>query len=105
MSASARQVERDRAARDAARARFDGRYGSIKSDMEERGVAGRIIDETLATVKEGFDEAVAVAEERPAMVGGTLAILALWIFKGPIIDWATSIFGRQTESQEDSEHD
>lgn len=105
MSRGASQVALDRATRDAAKAKFDSRYGTIKADMEKRGVAGRVIDETLATVKEGFDEAVAVVEERPAIVGGTLAILALWIFKGPIIDWATRIFGRETEPQEDSERD
>lgn len=88
MGKLADQVLADRAARDAARAAFDAHYAAIKADMEERGIAGRIADETVEQAKGMFDEAVAVAESHPGVIGGTIAALLLWIFRTTIISWA-----------------
>ncbi|WP_067732755.1 hypothetical protein [Novosphingobium naphthalenivorans] len=88
MSKLADQVLADRAARDAARAAFDSHYGALKADMEERGIAGRIADETMDQAKGMFDEAVAVAESHPGVIGGTITALLLWIFRTTIITWA-----------------
>ena len=81
------QVLADRALRDTAKARLDGHYAAIKADIQERGLRGRIADEALEQAKAMFDEAVAVVEEHPAAVGGTLAALALWFLRNPIIAW------------------
>lgn len=104
MNARAR-FERDRAARDAARNQFDNHYQAIKSDVEERGISGRIADEMMAKAKATFDEAVAVVEERPAVVGGTLALLALWFFRAPILAWIKGILGHEADLQEESDRD
>ncbi|MEJ2457967.1 MAG: hypothetical protein P8Y58_07375 [Novosphingobium sp.] len=88
MSQLADRVMADRAARDAARAAFDTHYGALKADMEERGVAGRIADETMEQAKDVFDEAVAVEEAHPGVIGGTITALLLWIFRTTIITWA-----------------
>jgi DNA-binding ferritin-like protein (Dps family) len=81
------QVLTNRASRDAARATFDKHYGAIKADIEERGIAGRVLDETVEQAKDMFDEAVAVAETHPGVIGGTIAALALWFLRNPIIAW------------------
>ncbi|GAB7555711.1 hypothetical protein NRB_52320 [Novosphingobium sp. 11B] len=88
MGKQAAQVLVDRAARDAAKAKFDGHYQAFKADMDERGISGRIADEALDQAKLMFDEAVAVVEEHPAAIGGTLAALVLWFLRNPIIDLA-----------------
>ncbi len=87
MNKLAAQVMADRAARDAARAVFDEHYGVLKADIEERGVTGRILDEAKEQAKDMFDEAVAVAEANPGVIGGTIAALALWLLRNPIIAW------------------
>jgi hypothetical protein len=97
MSVSAVQVLADRAARDAARARFDDHYAALKADMEERGLAGRLADEAMEQARLMFDEAVAVAEEHPGAIGGTFAALVLWLLRNPIIAWVEDIFGSRSK--------
>ena len=87
MNKLAAQVMADRAARDAARSVFDEHYGALKADIEERGLTGRILDEAKEQAKDIFDEAVAVAEANPGVIGGTIAALALWLLRNPIIAW------------------
>lgn len=93
MGKLAAQVLADRAARDAARAVFDAHYGVLKADLEERGLGGRIADEAIEQAKDVFDEAVAVAEEHPGAIGGTIAVLALWMMRNPIVAWLERTLG------------
>jgi hypothetical protein len=92
MSRLAVQVMADRVARDAAKAQFDGHYQALKADMNERGLGGRIADEAMEQAKLVFDEAVAVVEEHPAAIGGTLAALVLWLVRNPLIAWIKDTF-------------
>lgn len=87
MSILAAQVMADRAARDAAKTQLDGHYAAFKADMNERGLGGRIADEAMEQAKLVFDEAVAVVEEHPAAIGGTLAALVLWLVRNPVMAW------------------
>ncbi|WP_246543638.1 hypothetical protein [Novosphingobium profundi] len=87
-----------------AKAAFDSRYRAIRADMEERGIAGRIIDETIEKAVGIVDEAVEVAEEHPALVGGTLAALMLWIFRNPLIAWIGSVLRTDGDKEEEIEH-
>lgn len=91
MGKQAAQVIADREARDAAKARFDGHMNAFKADMAERGIGGRVADEALDQVKLMFDEAVAVVEEHPAAVGGTLAALTLWFLRNPVVSLAQQL--------------
>lgn len=93
MGKSAVQVIADRAARDAARQSFDKHYGEIKADISERGISGRIADEAIEQAKEMFDEAVAVAEANPGVIGGTIAALALWLLRNPLTAWFDRTIG------------
>lgn len=92
MNRLAAQVMADRVARDAARARFEGHYRAFKADIEERGLGGRIVDEAVEQAKLMFDEAVTVVEEHPGAIGGTLAVLVLWLVRNPLIAWVTETF-------------
>ncbi len=103
MTSLAQQVEDNRQQRDAARSAFDSRLRALKADVEERGIAGRIIDETLEQAKGVFDEAVMTVEEHPVAVAGTLAALMLWFLRTPILGWTERFLGLAADVQEDSE--
>lgn len=87
------QLEADRAVRDAAKAAFDARYGAIRADMEERGLTGRIVDETMEQVRGLVDETVDVAETHPGVVGGTIVALVLWFLRNQIKTWIENLLG------------
>ncbi|GGZ01257.1 hypothetical protein ACFSTD_08525 [Novosphingobium colocasiae] len=89
----AAQVLADRAARDAARAAYDTRLEAIKADYAERGIGGRLMDEVSEQAHAMFDEAVAVVEEHPGAIGATIATLALWILRNPIMAWIDVLLG------------
>jgi hypothetical protein len=93
MGKLATQVIADRAARDAAKAVFDHHYGAFKADLEERGVGGRIADEAMEQAKDLFDEAVTVAQAHPGVIGGTIAVLALWLLRNPLFAWVEKLAG------------
>lgn len=103
MSASVSDIAALRERRDLAKAAFDERYGAIKADMEERGLAGRIIDENLGYARAVFDETVAVIEDNPAVIGGTIAALVLWLLRNPIFASIQALLG--SGSEEDKELD
>lgn len=93
MANLALQLQADRAARDAAKAVFDARYRAIKADMEERGITGRIMDETMEQARGLLDETVDVAESHPGVVGGTIAALVLWFLRNQIMSWIGNLLG------------
>ncbi|AIT78443.1 hypothetical protein [Novosphingobium pentaromativorans] len=101
----ARQLEADRAMRDAARTAFDARYGAIKADMEKRGIAGRVIDESIEQAREMLDEAVDIAESNPGVVGGTLAALMLWFLRNPIMAWFDTALGPDAKWKKEADND
>lgn len=105
MAKLALQLEADRAARDAARAAFDARYGAIKADMEERGLTGRIVDETMEQARGLFDETVEVAESHPGVVGGTIAALVLWFFRYRIMGWIEKLLGPDAKRKKELDGD
>lgn len=81
------QLLADRSARDAARLDYESHLAAIKLDLEERGIGGRIADEVTEQARALFDEAVDVAENHPAVIGGTIAAIGLWVLRNPIIAW------------------
>lgn len=93
----------ERANRDAARDELDNQIARIRGDMEKRGIGGRIADEASAKAMAALDEAAEIASESKGVIGGTLALLALWFFRRPIIDALASIFGpdQNEEGHED----
>ena len=80
-----RQVLADKAMRDGSKAAFDTRLSDVKQDLATRGIAGRVADEVADRARMVFDEGVDVVQKHPGAVAGTIAALALWILRNPII--------------------
>lgn len=83
----------DRAARNAARAAFDVRLATIRGDLDARGIGGRIADKLGEDARDMFDEAVEVANHNRGVIAGTIAAVAIWIFRRPIIVWLEGLMG------------
>ncbi|MDE8653628.1 hypothetical protein [Novosphingobium album (ex Liu et al. 2023)] len=104
MGTHAQQVLADKAARKAARDALDTRLARMKADLETRGLAGRIADEVSERARVVIDEAVDVAEAHPGVIGGTIAALALWLLRHPLIALIAYLFDRAgTEEQDDGD--
>jgi hypothetical protein len=98
-SAAEMQLRSERANRDAARARLDSQIARIRGDIDERGVAGRIADEAVAKALATLDEAGKVASESKGVIGATLALLALWFLRKPILSALADLLGREDEQE------
>ena len=81
MSARKRQMEEDRALRDAARALVKNDIEHLKGDVEERGIAARIASSALLGAGDIFDEGKELFEQhKPASygIGAVLAAILGW---------------------------
>ncbi len=88
-----------RAARNAAKSALDTRLAGLRGEIAERGVGGRIADaardEAAAVLAEGLD----IARESKGIIAGTVAALALWLLRNPIIAWAEALLGDDEEDK------
>lgn len=91
MSASERQLQEDRLTRDAARAVFDGRLARVRQAVADKGIGARMADETLGRAKAAADQTVAVAKDNRLIVAATLAALAGWFLRKPLMRWVARI--------------
>lgn len=101
MNDPSRQLAEARSARDAARAAFDARLAQVKEDFSARGVGGRIADRLGDDAKAALDEALDVARESKGIIAGTIAALALWFLRNPIIAWAEGLLGHEAGNEEE----
>jgi hypothetical protein len=83
-----------RDARNAAREAFDARLRQVRRDLQARGVGGRIADKIGEEARDALDEAIDVASESKGVIAGTIAALALWFLRHPIIAWADGLIHR-----------
>ncbi len=74
-----------RSARDTAKAALNARLSSVRGDLEQRSVGGRIVDRIVSETADAALEAVDVVGSHKAVVGGTLAAIVLWFLRNPII--------------------
>jgi hypothetical protein len=90
-------VEQFRADRDnrlAARGVFDAGLGQVKDDLAARGIGGRIADKATGEVRAALGEAVAVATDSKGIIAGTIAALALWAFRTPLLGAAQGLWSK-----------
>jgi hypothetical protein len=85
MSKASRQLDTDRAARNRARRIFDSRLAMTRQDMTPSAIANRVAGQLERQAVDTFDEMVEIADENRAVVAGTLAALAIWFLRKPII--------------------
>lgn len=90
----ARQLADDRTNRDAAREVFDGRLSRIRQDLDERSVGGRIADKLTGDAADAVDEAIAIADQNRVVIAGTIAAVAIWVFRNPLIAWVEGLLGK-----------
>lgn len=82
-----------RSARDSARANFDASLEQVKSDFSARSIGSRITGKVQENAKATAVYALDVARENKGIIAGTVAAIALWLFRNPIIEWIERHFG------------
>jgi len=87
------QVLADKALRDTTKQALNSNLAQVKLDLQARGLGGRIADEVVERSKLVFDEATEIAQEHPEVIGGTIAALALWVLRNPILGWLDELLG------------
>ena len=85
MSNAADRLAKDRTTREAALTAFNANLAQVRTDLKARGIGGRIADQASMEVRAGIDEALAIADDNKGIVAATIAALALWFFRIPLI--------------------
>ena len=91
MANRAQTFEQAKATRDEAREAFDAQRALVRSDLDERSVGSRVVDRIAAEASAVLQEGKTVADEHRGIVAGTIAVLALWFLRGPIINGIDSL--------------
>lgn len=90
-----------RVRRDAAWSRFNGRKDALRTGLAERPIPRRIKDAAIDRVIDTVDEAKAIAKGNAPVIGGTLALLAAWFFRRPLINLIRNRFAGAPDPDED----
>lgn len=90
-------LEQARSARNAAHEAYRSNLTQVQEDLAARGVGGRIADRA----GEVLAEAGEIANENKSVVAGTIAALALWLLRGPIIDQLGRLWSEYKERNDD----
>lgn len=78
-------LAQDRLARDSAHALFDHQLNQVKNDLSARGIGGRMLDTVTGQARDVIDQGIEVAQANKSVIAGTIAALALWFLRHPII--------------------
>lgn len=87
MSDPATQLAQARDARDAAKAAFDAKLAQLRGDSEAQSIGERVQERLGNDARAVFYQALDVASESKGIIAGTVAALALWFLRHPIIAW------------------
>jgi len=91
MSDQGNRLSADRDVRDEARALLTERFNRLKTGLEERGLGQRMADEAAVRARAVATEAIEVANDSRGVVIGTLAVLAAWLLRKPIMNKARAM--------------
>ncbi|MBW8755463.1 MAG: hypothetical protein JF595_15225 [Sphingomonadales bacterium] len=95
-------LDEAKAARNAAHEAFRLQLAQVQEDLSARGIGGRIADRAGEAIADAAD----VAGEHKGVVAGTIAALALWLLRGPIIHLLSRLWdddGEETERNADDD--
>lgn len=93
-------LQQARARRDAAWARFNGQKDALRTGLAEQSIPTRIKNAAMDRVIDTVDEAKAIASDNIPVIGGTLALLAAWFFRRPLVNLIKNRFA-PSEADED----
>ena len=105
MSKAAQQLADARALRDGAKARFDTQLAQLRGDPEEQTIGSRVAERLGDDAKAAMHQAIDVASESKGIIAGTVAALALWFLRHPIIAWAEHMLGQAADESESETDD
>lgn len=94
-------LDQAKAARNGAHEAFQLQFAQVREDLAARGIGGRIADRA----GEAVADAAEVANENKGIIAGTLAAVALWFLRGPIIGLVARLWERGDEDDDDQEAD
>jgi hypothetical protein len=97
------QLEEARDMRDSAKSRFDARLAIVQADVEARSIGSRIADKAAEEARDAMEDAMAVARESKGIIAGTIAALALWFLRNPLIAWAEQLLEMLPDKENSSE--
>lgn len=86
MSKAIRSLDAARAARNRAWRRLEARLVQAREDLTPRSILERAAGDFRQKARKTFDEAVAVASDNRVIVAATIAALALWFLRKPILE-------------------
>ncbi len=99
----------DRQLRDSARAVLTEDIERLRSSLGEQGIASRVSTGVTSTISERvragardvLAEVRAQAGERKGLIAGIIAVIALFLARGPIFDWIEELL--EGDFQEDDD--
>ena len=100
MSNATDRLAKDRTTREAALSAFNANLTQVRTDLEARGIGGRIADQVHMEVRAGIDEALAIADDNKGIVAATIAALALWFLRIPLIAGLRSLLAGEKADDE-----
>jgi len=94
-------LERAKTARNTAHDALQLQLAQVREDLAARGIGGRIADRA----GEAVADAAEVANENKGIIAGTLAAIALWFLRGPIIGLVARLWESGGDDDDDHEDD
>jgi hypothetical protein len=91
-------LEQAKATRNAAQRAFKTQVAQLQQDIAARGIGGRVVDRA----GEAMADAAEVASEYKGILAGTIAVLALWFMRGPIIR-SVARFWAEDDNEDETE--
>lgn len=100
-----RDLAAARTARDAARDRFDAQMLRLRGDPEAQSIGERVTERVGQDARNTLHHALDIAGESKGIIAGTVAALALWFARGPIISWIEQQMAAHSQPKEETETD
>ncbi len=100
MSKAEKQLAAARATRDQAKGEFDASLAQLRGDPAEQTIGGRVAERLKEDAAAALHQALDIAGESKGIITGTVAALALWFLRHPLIAWAEHMLGDQAEESE-----
>ncbi len=94
-------LEQAKVARNAAHAAFTAQIVLVREDLEARSIGGRVADRA----SEVMADAVDLASDHKGIIAGTIAGLAVWLGRRPIIRQVAKLWSEWTDNERKADDD